>query len=50
MIDMLCENDSTHCAMFAHVLNGEMYVAVKSEKLDIETDEQSYALWLITQT
>ena len=28
-----------HCAVFAHALNGKMYAAVKSEKLDIETDE-----------
>lgn len=39
MIDMLCENDCTHCAVFAHALNGKMYAAVKSGKLDIETDE-----------
>lgn len=39
MIDMLEENDCTHCAMFAHALSGKMYAAVKSRKLDIETNE-----------
>jgi len=39
MASMPEENYCIHCAMFAHAFDGKMYAVIKSQHIDIETDE-----------